>query len=150
MSTHLLCSSSSVVREPDLNLPQLLHLRLAQPAAVLSSPVGLEVYLGRKDRGDLDMPTRPFLAQEVLPPEVLPQAVVVRIVVLPLPQSLAHMTPLVDAAQVVEEGVVVEETVIAKLAERVALVRRVLGVPIPPVGGQVLAGVGLMLPGKQL
>ena len=143
-------SASPVVREPDLYLLELLHLRLAQPAAMLSSSVRLDVYLRGKDRGVLGMAAVTLLTQEVFFFKVQTKAMVVSVVVLPLPQTLAHVTPLVDSAEVMEEGVVVEETVVAELAERVTLVRRVVGVALSTMRGQFGAGVGLVLLREQL
>ena len=91
-----------------------------------------------------------LLTQEVFFFKVQTKAMVVSVVVLPLPQTLAHVTPLVDSAEVMEEGVVVEETVVAELAERVTLVRRVVGVALSTMRGQFGAGVGLVLLREQL
>lgn len=86
-----------------------------------------------------------LLTQEVLLFEVQAKALIVGIVVLPLPQTLAHVTPLVDSAEVMEEGIIVEETAVAELAERVTPVRCVVGVTLSTMRDQFLAGVGLVL-----
>lgn len=91
------------------------------------------------------MSTVTLFTEEVFLSEMLPKALVVRVVVLPLPQAFAHVTPLVNGAEVMQEGVLVKETVVAKFAERVSPVRRVVWVSLAPVNGQLRARVSLVL-----
>ena len=51
--------------------------------------------------------------------------------------SITEMTEEMITAKVPEELVVVHKACLTELAERVALVRRVIGVSLPPVGGQL-------------
>lgn len=60
------------------------------------------------------------------------------------------MAEVVVPAQVLEQLVVVQVALVAELAEGVAPVGGVIGVPVDPVPGQVLPGVPFPLVGEDL
>ena len=93
--------------------------------------------------------TGPLLTQKVLILEVISQHVVVRVEVLN-PVSVAKVAEEVIAPQMLEGNVLVDETRVAELAERVAAMRCVVRVALPPVDGQVVAVVGAALVAEDL
>ena len=111
--------------------------------------MGLQINLTPKDRSQFLVSARALYAEKVARLKMLPQQRVVLVELL-FPIAFTEVAPEVEFPQMEVKGVIVQKTLITKLANRVPPIGCLVGVPLPAVLGEFLTSVQLKLRGKQL
>ena len=119
-----------------VNLPVLACLSPA--AAVASCFMSLEVYLSAEGMGELFSAAAALLTQKVLLPEVFTQVCIITIVILG-PIRVTEMAEVVVTAQVLEQLIIVQVTLITELTEWMSPMGCIIRVTLHAVTSQILA-----------